>query len=62
MENQMCGKLNLWKSVECNGLVYIWYHAENIEPSWQPVEVSHIEPKNEAKERWLYRGRNEFEV
>ena len=45
-----------------NGLVYVWYHAENIDPYWEPIKIPEINPINADSKQWLYRGRNEFEV
>ncbi|XP_063231354.1 cholesterol 7-desaturase nvd [Bacillus rossius redtenbacheri] len=44
-----------WKSVEMNSFIFVWYHAEGVDPTWWP------EPKPEIEEKkWVYRGRNEF--
>ena len=48
--------------MEVNGLVYVWYHAENVEPYWNPIKIHEINPTNTASRQWVYRGRNEFEV
>ena len=56
------GKLKTWTNVECNGLVYIWYHAEEFEPTWEPVNIPQVEPTINARGQWVYQGRNEFEV
>ena len=56
------GNIKTWKSVECNHLVYVWYHAEGVEPQWDPIRIAQIEPTNSAEKQWIYQGRNEFEV
>lgn len=39
------------------GFVYLWYHAENEEPTWLPDTVPEVESHS-----WKYRGRSEFRV
>ena len=56
------GKVKTWKSVELNGLVYVWYHAENIDPYWDPVRIPELNSNDTDSKQWVYRGRNEFEV
>ena len=56
------GKLKTWKSVECNGLVYVWYHSEKVEPYWDPIKLPQIHNRDNENGKWIYRGRNEFEV
>ena len=31
-----------WPVVEMNGMIFIWYHAEKVEPYWMPEEVEEI--------------------
>lgn len=40
-----------------NGFIYLWYHAEEEAPNWQPPIFSQIESGE-----WKYRGRSEFKV
>ena len=55
-------KVKTWKSVELNGLVYVWYHAENIDPYWDPVRITELNSNDSDSKHWVYRGRNEFEA
>ncbi len=43
--------------IETNGFIYVWYHAEGIEPTWKPPEIEEI-----TKGEWSYRGRTEHYV
>ena len=43
--------------VEMNGSVYVWYHAEGIEPNWMPEEVVEI-----SDERWRCAGMTEHTI
>jgi len=40
-----------WPCLEMNDAIYLWYHAEGIEPTWVPDEIEEI--KNG---KWTYRG------
>lgn len=44
-----------WKSCEANEIIFVWYHAEGLEPNWQPQTISHV-----LNRTWRYHGRNEF--
>jgi cholesterol 7-desaturase len=44
----------VWKSCEVNGLIFVWYHAENEEP-WEIPEIGEI---STGKLKFL--GRVEF--
>ncbi|XP_038051056.1 cholesterol 7-desaturase-like [Patiria miniata] len=35
-------KVKTYRSLEINGLILIWYHAEGEEPSWYPPEIEKI--------------------
>lgn len=48
--------LKKWKSVEANGLVFVWFHAEGDEP-WDLPIVDEI-----STGEWSYHGKNEFMV
>ena len=50
-------RLPTFPSMERNGLVYLWYHADQEEPSWSPPAIPEIESGD-----WVYQGRNEFYV
>ena len=41
--------------------MYVWHHAEEIEPTWEPFQVPEMDPIN-GPDTWLYRGRTEYEV
>ena len=50
-------KLKTYQSVERNGFIYVWYHADGEAPSWEvPVEEA-VETNN-----WSYQGRTEYYV
>lgn len=49
-------KLKKWKSREVNGLIFVWYHAENEKP-WDIPSVRELESKS-----WVFHGKNEFLV
>ncbi|XP_067119012.1 cholesterol 7-desaturase nvd-like [Centruroides vittatus] len=36
-------KIKTWESIEQNGFIYVWYHAENEPPLWKPPVVPEIE-------------------
>lgn len=42
-------KIKSWNSLEINGRIYVWYHAEDVEPEWRPEEL-------ECLEKWKYCG------
>lgn len=44
-----------WKSCEANEIIFVWYHAEGLEPNWQPQTISYV-----LNRTWRYHGRNEF--
>lgn len=50
-------KVRKWESREVNGYIYLWHHAENELPYWEPVEVKEI-----TSGLWVYRGRLEHYV
>eukprot|EP00118_Oscarella_pearsei_P028497 m.2291 g.2291 ORF g.2291 m.2291 type:complete len:461 (+) comp8548_c0_seq2:35-1417(+) len=35
-------KTKSWPVVEMNGMIFIWYHAEKVEPQWMPDEMEEI--------------------
>lgn len=43
--------------MEINGWVYLWHHAEGIEPNWTPPEIEQITAGS-----WLYKGRTEHYI
>ncbi|CAG2056005.1 unnamed protein product, partial [Timema podura] len=50
-------RVKKWTSYEVNSFIFIWFHAENEEPTWHPEPIQPIQEK-----KWVYRGRNEFYV
>lgn len=50
-------KIKTWPSCEINGMVFVWYHCDHIEPTWTIPELEEITSK-----KWVYRGRTEHHV
>ena len=50
-------KIKSWPSVEKNGSIYIWYHAEGIDPTWEIEDIEEIQNGT-----WCYRGRTEHMI
>jgi len=50
-------QIKMWRTLEMNGFIYLWYHAEGSEPHWFPERHPEIESG-----AWKYRGRTEFQV
>ncbi|XP_034949972.1 cholesterol 7-desaturase-like [Chelonus insularis] len=46
-----------WISQEVNKIIFVWYHAESMDPDWQVEPIPQIE-----NEDWIYQGRNQFIV
>ncbi|XP_076750250.1 cholesterol 7-desaturase nvd [Xylocopa sonorina] len=44
-----------WKCCEANEIIFVWYHAEGLEPHWEPQTINHV-----LNRTWRYQGRNEF--
>ncbi|GFS09566.1 chlorophyllide a oxygenase [Elysia marginata] len=42
---------------ELNGWIYLWHHAEGLEPNWSVPEIEEI-----ATGQWTYRGRTEHHI
>lgn len=49
--------LRNWPTVETNGLVLIWHHAEKLAPEWTPISLPEVN-----NGQWVYQGRNEYHV
>lgn len=47
-------QLKKWKSLEQNGLIFVWFHAENAEP-WELPLVDEVQTG-----KWKFHGYNEF--
>ena len=50
-------KVKSYIVLERNGYIFIWYHAEGVEPYWEPEEIPEI-----ASGYWSYGGRTEHVV
>jgi len=46
-----------WPVTEANGFIFIWYHTEKDEPSWQVPLIAEIESN-----AWIYRGRTQHQI
>jgi len=47
----------MWKIVETNGFIHLWYHAENEEPTWFPDPIPEVQSG-----QWKYRGRSVYKI
>ena len=47
------GRLKTWKNIECNGLVYVWYHSEKVEPYWDPIKLPQINNHDNENGNWI---------
>jgi len=43
--------------MERNGFIFLWHHAEGLEPTWEPPEIEEI-----TQGKWKYHGRTEHFV
>ncbi|KAM4662457.1 cholesterol 7-desaturase nvd-like [Discoglossus pictus] len=50
-------KIKTWHSCELNGMIFVWYHCDGIEPTWNVPEKEEITNK-----QWVFRGRTEHFV
>ncbi|EDO43280.1 predicted protein, partial [Nematostella vectensis] len=50
-------KVKSWPCLERNGSILMWYHAEEVEPSWLPEEIEDV-----TSGKWTYRGFTEHFV
>lgn len=48
-------KTKTWLSIEQNGFIYVWYHADGEQPSWIPPVIPEID-----QNLWFYHGRTQF--
>ncbi|XP_059093553.1 cholesterol 7-desaturase nvd-like isoform X1 [Tigriopus californicus] len=53
-------KLSTKTCMEANGLIYVWFHSDGIEPTWFPPIMDQLAPS--APKCWVYQGRNEYEI
>jgi len=50
-------KVNSYITLERNGFIYMWHHAEDVEPYWEPPVIEEI-----ASGEWKYGGSTEHIV
>lgn len=50
-------KVKVWPSEELNGIVFVWYHCDDIEPHWRIPKIVDI-----GNATFHYRGRVEHHV
>ncbi len=50
-------RVKAYNTLELNGYVHIWHHAEDIEPTWTPPELEEI-----TNRTWKCRGRTEHYI
>ena len=58
------------KSYDCterNGLIFVWFHADQLPPQWFPLIIDDIKQSpiafDDTKQgKWVYQGRNEYHV
>lgn len=58
------------KSHDCterNGLIFVWFHADQLPPQWFPLVIDDIKQSPIAFDdtkhgKWVYQGRNEYHV
>jgi len=50
-------RVTSYSTLERNGFVFLWYHAEGIDPAWEPPEIDEV-----ASGQWKYCGRSEHFV
>lgn len=50
-------KIKSYTSTEVNGWIYLWYHAEGSEPTWQIPVIPEIQSGD-----WVYNGRTEHYI
>ncbi|XP_023242861.1 cholesterol 7-desaturase-like [Centruroides sculpturatus] len=50
-------RVKSWETIEQNGFIYVWYHAEGENPTWKPPVIPEIEQGS-----WTYKGRSEHIV
>ncbi|MBN3323830.1 DAF36 desaturase, partial [Atractosteus spatula] len=47
-------RIRTWPSCELNGMVFVWYHCDGVDPTWRIPEQEEI-----TSRAWVYRGRTE---
>ena len=46
-----------YSTLERNGFVFVWYHAEGVDPAWEPPQLDQV-----AGGQWKYCGRSEHHI
>ena len=55
-------QIRVWQSLERNQLIFVWYHADGEEPTYEPAIIPNVDGDLTSQEAWVYHGRNEYEV
>ena len=55
-------QIRVWRSLERNQLIFVWYHADGEEPTYEPAIIPNVDGDLTSQEAWVYHGRNEYEV
>ncbi|XP_025066233.1 cholesterol 7-desaturase-like [Alligator sinensis] len=50
-------KIKTWPSCEINGMLFVWYHCDGVDPMWDVPEQKEITSKE-----WVYHGQTEHFV
>ncbi|XP_064616986.1 cholesterol 7-desaturase nvd-like [Liolophura sinensis] len=50
-------KVKSWPVTELNGWIYLWHHAEGLDPTWKIPEIEEIQ-----NGEWKFRGRSEHHI
>uniref|UniRef100_A0A8C4QVF0 cholesterol 7-desaturase n=1 Tax=Eptatretus burgeri TaxID=7764 RepID=A0A8C4QVF0_EPTBU len=50
-------RTKVWPSCEMNGLIYMWYHCDGIEPEWNVPKQEEV-----VSGEWVFRGRTEHYI
>ena len=46
-----------WPTIETNGAIFVWYHADGEKPTWEPEIIKEI-----TANQWVYQVRTEHHV
>lgn len=50
-------RVKSYSTLERNGFVLLWHHAEGVDPVWEPPEIDEI-----SSGQWKYCGRSEHHI
>lgn len=50
-------RVKAYHTLDVNGFIHVWHHAEGVEPTWTLPEIEQI-----TRGEWSYRGRTEHHV